>query len=85
MNFSTTGRPIEILLVEDSLKYIPVVILTTSQAEQDVVKAYGLHANCYINKPVDFGQFTDVVRAIEQFWFTVVLPATNPATRNVST
>ena len=58
------------------LKHIPVVVLTTSQAQEDVLKAYGLHANCYIAKPVDFDQFANVVRAIDQFWFTVVtLPA----------
>lgn len=55
-----------------SLKTIPVVILTTSKAEEDVLKAYGLHANCYITKPVDFTRFIEVVRAIEHFWFTVV-------------
>ena len=49
-----------------------MVVLTTSQAQEDVIKAYGLHANCYISKPVDFEQFTNVVRAIDQFWFTVV-------------
>ena len=54
------------------LKSIPVVVLTTSKAQEDVMKAYGLHANCYISKPVDFEQFTNVVRAIDQFWFTVV-------------
>jgi two-component system response regulator len=57
---------------DDNLKYIPVVVLTTSQAQEDVLKAYGLHANCYISKPVDFEQFANVVRAIDQFWFTVV-------------
>ena len=55
-----------------SLRRIPVVVLTTSQAQEDVLKAYGLHANCYITKPVDFDQFANVVRAIDQFWFTVV-------------
>jgi two-component system response regulator len=61
---------------DDDLKYIPVVVLTTSQAQEDVIRAYGLHANCYISKPVDFQQFTNVVRAIDNFWFTVVtLPA----------
>jgi len=58
---------------DDDLKFIPVVVLTTSQAQEDVIKAYGLHANCYISKPVDFEQFTNVVRAIDQFWFTVVI------------
>jgi CheY-like chemotaxis protein len=54
------------------LKSIPVVVLTTSRAEQDVLRAYNLHANCYINKPVDFGQFLGVVRSIEDFWLLVV-------------
>lgn len=58
---------------DENLKQIPVVILTTSIAEQDVLEAYGLHANCYIRKPVDFEQFTVVVQAIEQFWFSVVI------------
>ena len=56
----------------DKLKNIPVVVLTTSKAEEDVVKAYGLYANCYVIKPVDFDVFADVVRSIQQFWFTVV-------------
>jgi two-component system response regulator len=49
-----------------------VVVLTTSQAEEDVVRAYNLNANCYVTKPVDFGQFTRIVQAIEDFWLTVV-------------
>ncbi|HYB19381.1 MAG TPA: response regulator [Thermodesulfobacteriota bacterium] len=57
---------------EKNLKRIPVVILTTSTAEKDIIKTYDLHANCYINKPVDFDQFTSVVKSIEDFWFTVV-------------
>jgi two-component system response regulator len=57
---------------DERLKTIPVVILTTSRAEEDVLRAYGLHANCYISKPVDFTRFMEVVRAIESFWFTVV-------------
>jgi len=57
---------------DERLKNIPVVVLTTSHAQEDVLEAYGLHANCYISKPVDFEQFTNVVRAINQFWFTVV-------------
>ncbi|MEW6706906.1 MAG: response regulator [Pseudomonadota bacterium] len=57
---------------DPGLKSIPVVILTTSQAEEDVVRAYRLSANCYVTKPVDFEQFTRIVRAIEQFWLTVV-------------
>jgi chemotaxis family two-component system response regulator Rcp1 len=61
---------------DEDLKLIPVVILTTSQAEEDIIRAYGLHANCYITKPVDFGKFAEVVQSIEHFWFAVVtLPA----------
>jgi CheY-like chemotaxis protein len=56
----------------DSLKNIPVVILTTSKSEEDIGKAYGLHANCYISKPVDFDSFTRVVQTIQDFWFCVV-------------
>lgn len=55
-----------------TLKRIPVVILTTSKAEEDILKTYDLHANCYITKPVDFDQFISVVRKIEDFWFTIV-------------
>ena len=55
-----------------SLRHIPVVVLTSSQAEQDIVRAYELHANCYVTKPVDLDQFVKIVRSIEQFWFTVV-------------
>jgi two-component system, chemotaxis family, response regulator Rcp1 len=61
---------------DDRLKAIPVVVLTTSRAEQDVLRAYQLNANCYITKPVDFDQFLEVVRAIESFWLCIVtLPA----------
>ena len=54
------------------LMRIPVVVLTTSSAEEDILKSYSLHANCYITKPVDFMQFTNVVRLIEDFWLAVV-------------
>jgi two-component system, chemotaxis family, response regulator Rcp1 len=57
---------------DEKLKRIPVVVLTTSKSEVDVQKAYGLHANCYIVKPVDFEKFAEVVRSIENFWFSVV-------------
>lgn len=57
---------------DEKLKRIPVVILTTSDAEADVLKTYGLGANCYITKPVGLDQFAKVVRAIEDFWFSVV-------------
>jgi len=57
---------------DDNLKTIPVVVLTTSRAEQDVMQAYKHHANCYITKPVDFEQFLNVVRSIESFWLMLV-------------
>jgi two-component system response regulator len=57
---------------DTKLRRIPVVILTTSSAEEDILRAYDLHANCYITKPVDFIQFTKVIKAIEDFWFTIV-------------
>ena len=56
----------------DDLKRIPVVILTTSKAEEDVLKTYSLHANCYVTKPVDLEQFIKVVQSIDNFWLTVV-------------
>jgi two-component system response regulator len=60
---------------DDSLKLVPIVVLTTSRADQDVLRAYQLNANCYITKPVDFNQFLEVVRSIEAFWlFVVTLP-----------
>lgn len=57
---------------DERFRAIPVVILTTSQAEEDILRAYNLHANCYITKPVDFTQFTTIVRTIEDFWLTIV-------------
>jgi len=57
---------------DPDLRRIPVVILTVSKAEEDIIKTYNLHANCYIQKPVDLGQFLDVVKAIESFWLTIV-------------
>jgi len=57
---------------DGQLRLIPVVILTTSAAERDLVKSYGLHANAYIVKPLDLDQFIEVVQAIESFWFTIV-------------
>ena len=67
------GREVlkEIKMDED-LKIIPVVVLTTSRAEEDVLRSYRLHANCYITKPVDFDSFTDAISALENFWFAVV-------------
>ena len=70
------GREVlEEIKADRNLRSIPVVVLTTSQAEQDIVTAYKLHANCYIQKPVDLDQFWTIVRAIEEFWLgTVSLP-----------
>lgn len=72
--------------MDDELNLIPVVILTTSSAEEDVVRTYKLHANAYVTKPVDFKQFLRVIRSIEQFWLAVVTlpPNPTPATRKRS-
>jgi len=57
---------------DDALRHIPVVVLTTSKAEEDVLRSYKLHANAYVTKPVDFERFIDVVRQIDEFFVTVV-------------
>jgi CheY-like chemotaxis protein len=68
-----SGREVLYELKQDpELRNIPVVVLTTSKSEEDVIKSYCLHANCYITKPVDFAKFIDVVRSISDFWFGVV-------------
>jgi chemotaxis family two-component system response regulator Rcp1 len=74
------GREVLMAIKEDpALTDIPVVILTTSRAEEDIAASYREHANCYISKPVDIGQFRSVVASIENFWFTVVeLPPDRP-------
>ncbi|HSZ18735.1 MAG TPA: response regulator [Candidatus Acidoferrum sp.] len=67
------GREVLQQIKEDSdLKRIPVVILTTSKAEEDILKTYNLHANCYVTKPVDLDQFVKVVRSLEDFWLAIV-------------
>lgn len=67
------GREVlAVLKDDDNLKLIPVVILTTSDADQDILKSYALHANCFITKPVDLDQFIYIIRQLEIFWFTVV-------------
>ena len=67
------GRELLAIIKDDPhLKKIPVVVLTTSKAEEDIVKSYNLHANCYIAKPVDLNQFLEVIKAIEGFWMTIV-------------
>jgi CheY-like chemotaxis protein len=63
---------------DPELRLVPVVVLTTSAAERDLIKSYNLHANAYIIKPIDLDRFIEVVRAIESFWFTIVkLPQLN--------
>lgn len=67
------GREVLAELKQHSnLRRIPVIVLTTSQAEQDILKSYDLHANCYITKPVELDDFITIVRSIENFWFTIV-------------
>jgi len=70
------GREVlEVIKSDPKLKRIPVVVLTTSNAEQDILKSYNLHVNCYINKPVDFDKFFDIIQKIEDFWLSIaVLP-----------
>ncbi len=70
------GREVLAEIKQDpELKRIPVVVLTTSNAEADIMKSYNLHVNCYINKPVDFDHFFDIVQKIEDFWLsTAILP-----------
>ena len=57
---------------DESLKRIPVVVLTISNDEKDIFKTYNLHVNCYITKPIDFEQFLKVIKSIEDFWLTIV-------------
>jgi CheY-like chemotaxis protein len=57
---------------DENLKSIPVVVLTTSSAEEDILKSYNLHANCYVVKPVEFDSFVKAVQSIQQFWFSIV-------------
>ncbi len=75
------GREVLAQMKSDvGLRRIPVVVLTSSQAEEDVLGTYDLHANCYITKPLDLDQFVKVVNSIEDFWLTIVtLPPTPPA------
>lgn len=62
---------------DEALRRIPVVILTVSSAEEDIVKTYNLHANCYIRKPIDLDQFIEVVKAIKDFWLSIVILPTH--------
>lgn len=64
---------------DDNLRRIPVIVLTTSDADQDILKSYNLHVNCYLNKPVDFDKFFDIIQKIEDFWLTTaILPSMIP-------
>jgi two-component system, chemotaxis family, response regulator Rcp1 len=68
-----SGREVlEEIKNDETLKRIPVVVLTTSQDEQDILATYNLHANCYITKPVDLSRFITIVKNIENFWFSIV-------------
>jgi len=69
---------LEEIKLDPSLKSIPVVILTTSAAEQDILQSYQLYANCYITKPVDLDQFLKVVRTLDNFWLTIVKLPSDP-------
>jgi CheY-like chemotaxis protein len=66
---------------DTALRSIPVVVLTTSKAEEDILRSYDLHANAYVTKPVDFSRFIEVVRQIDEFFVTVVKLPSRPATR----
>lgn len=63
---------LKMIKTSDTLRHIPVVVFTSSQAEEDIMSAYNLHANCYITKPIDLEQFTRSIRSIESFWLTMV-------------
>jgi CheY-like chemotaxis protein len=67
------GRELLAVIKQDeALRRIPVVVLTTSKAEEDILRTYDLHANCYVTKPVDLEQFIEVVKSIDDFWLAVV-------------
>ena len=74
------GRELQgIIKADDSLRNIPVVVLTTSQSEKDILESYDLRANCYITKPVDLDQFLVVVNSIQEFWLSIVKLPSNEA------
>jgi CheY-like chemotaxis protein len=73
------GREVlQIIKSDDDLKRIPVVVLTTSKAQEDIVRSYNSHANCFITKPIDIDQFMDTIKIVEDFWFTVVKLPSRP-------
>lgn len=68
-----SGREVLAEIKNDlNLRRIPVVVLTTSKAEEDIIKSYDSHANCYITKPIDMAQLMNIVKSLEDFWFTIV-------------
>ena len=73
------GREVLAEIKDDAeLKRIPVVVMTSSQAEEDIFRSYSLHANCFVTKPIDLNQFIKVIKSIEDFWFSIVkLPPKN--------
>lgn len=74
------GREVlAIVKADDALKHIPVIVLTTSDDEHDVLRSYGLHANCYLTKPVNFSKFVEVMRLLGEFWLVVVKLPHRPA------
>jgi CheY-like chemotaxis protein len=67
------GREVlKTIKADDKLRGIPVIVLTTSKSEEDILKIYNLHANCYITKPVDIDEFIRIIHSIEDFWLTIV-------------
>jgi len=74
------GREVlEVVKTDENLRRIPIIVLTTSDADQDIIKSYNLHVNCYLNKPVDFDEFFDIIQKIEDFWLTTaILPSMIP-------
>ncbi len=79
------GREVlEEIKMDPALRHMPVVVLTTSNAEVDVLRSYNLYVNCYINKPVDFDKFFDIIKKIEEFWFhTAILPSAASRSANL--
>ena len=75
------GRQVLTEIKQDPrLASIPITVLTSSKADEDIIKSYSLHANCYVTKPVDLDQFTAVIRATQNFWFSIVKLPPNPPT-----
>ncbi|MDX5340025.1 MAG: response regulator [Cyclobacteriaceae bacterium] len=70
---------LDILKKDSLLRIIPIIVLTTSTSELDIFKAYDLHANCYIGKPIEIGDFLQVIRRIEEFWISMVKLPKNPS------